>query len=97
MAIEITGTTNEQKQMESGEPIFTEKKYKDGWQMKLMKTNELFLNVAVYTEAGTIADTKTFNTQSEIEINIFKKYLEWFEDSPDKNIKKMVKMTVRKS
>jgi len=97
MAYKIIGVTDEQQKLEAEEPIFKETKYKDGWQMKLIKLNENFLNVSVYDESGTVADTKTFNTQSNVETNIFKKYLEWFEDSPDKNIRKMVKMTVRKS
>jgi hypothetical protein len=97
MAKVITGTTSEQLQMESGKPVFSEKKYKNGWKMIIEQLNDTFLNVKVYNEAGTIADTKTFNTQSEQEILILEKYISWFEESPDKNIRKMVKMAVRKT
>lgn len=97
MAKIIAGTTDEQLQMESGKPIFSEKKYKNGWQMIIEQLNNTFMNVKVYNEAGIISDMKTFNTQSEQEILILKKYISWFEEAPEKNIKKMVKMVVVKS
>lgn len=95
--LRIKGVTSEQQQMETGQPVFEEKKYKDGWKMVLSKLNDTFLNVKVYNEAGIIQDTKTFNSQSDQEINILSKYIEWFETDPEKNIRKMVKLVVRKS
>jgi hypothetical protein len=97
MAKTLPGTTAEQLQMESGKPIFEETKYKNGWQMIMQQLNDKFMVVKVYTEAGTIADTKTFNTQSDQEILILEKYMQWFEEAPEKNVNKMVKMAVRKS
>ena len=93
----IPGTSEEQLQMESGKPVFSEKKYKNGWQMILEQLNDTFMNVKVYNEAGILADNKTFNTQSSQEILILEKYISWFEEAPEKNIKKMTRMVVRKS
>lgn len=93
---EIIGVSEEQKKMEAGEPVFKDAKYKNGWQLNMMQLNDTFMNTTVYDESGTIKDTKTFNTQSDQEISILQKYIEWFEEAPEKNIRKMTKMVVRK-
>ena len=97
MAYKILGISKEQKLMEAEQPVFEEKKYKNGWLMKLTQLNDTFLNVSVYDESDTIQDIKTFDTMSEAETLILAKYISWFEEAPEKNISKMVKMAVRKS
>lgn len=95
MATKILGVSEEQLRIEAGKPLFEERKYKDGWQMILTQMNDTFLNVKIYDEFGVVRDIKTFNSNSDQEISILEKYIQWFEESPDKNIRKMVKMIVR--
>ena len=74
---------------------FEETKSKNGWVLKINKNNKLFLITTLYDAGGSFKEMKTFNLSKENEMIFFKKYIELFEDDPDKNIKAMLRMTIR--
>lgn len=74
---------------------FEETKSKNGWLLKITKNNSVFITTALYDAGGTYRETKSFNLKIDNDLIFFKKYIELFEEDPDKNIKAMTSMTIR--
>ncbi len=74
---------------------FEETKSKNGWLLKITKNNSVFITTALYDAGGSYRETKSFNLQHDNELIFFKKYIELFEEDPDKNIKTMLTMKIR--
>lgn len=75
---------------------FIETKSKNGWKLIIDKANKLLISTTLYSSSGAFKDIKTFNLQIDNEMIFFKRYIELFEEDPDKNIKAMMAMTIRK-
>lgn len=83
------------ERQKAGIPLFKEKKVKDGWVLNMVKQNSELLSVSLYNEAGTIVESKMFETQKEDQIEKLREYISLFEDNPQQNYRKMMQIKLR--
>ncbi len=81
---------------ETEEVVFKDKKTNRGWVLNMVKMNEVLLTTSLYDDSGAFMETKAFNLNYESDLEIFRIYLSLFEDNPQKNLQKMLKLTLRK-
>jgi len=87
-------SVEEQNQM-TGTPLFKDKKIKEGWTLNLFKQNEQILSTSLYDSGGRMVENKAFLTQYDDEIALLREYIELFEESPEKNYKKMSRIKTK--
>lgn len=79
----------------AGIPVFQDKKVNSGWILNIVKNNSMMMTTSLYDDSGTFMETMAFNTKTENDLEIFRKYVEYFEEDPKKNLQKMLKLRVR--
>lgn len=85
----------EVENQKAGIPVFKDKKVNNGWILNIVKNNSIIMTTSLYDDADTFIESMAFNTQIENDLEIFRKYVEYFEDNPKNNLQKMLKLRVR--
>ena len=75
--------------------IFSETKSKNGWVLEINKNNNLFITTSLYDKSGLFREAKSFSLKKDNDLIFFKKYVELFEENPDKNLRAMLAMKIR--
>ena len=75
--------------------IFSETKSKNGWVLKIDKNNNVFITTALYDKSGLFRESKSFSLKKDNDLIFFKRYIELFEEDPDKNLRAMLAMKIR--
>lgn len=75
--------------------IFSETKSKNGWVLKINKNNNIFITTSLYDNSGALRESKSFSLKNDNDLVFFKKYIELFEENPDKNLRAMLAMKIR--
>ena len=75
--------------------IFSETKSKNGWVLKINKNNNIFITTSLYDNSGALRESKSFSLKNDNDLIFFKKYIELFEENPDKNLRAMLAMKIR--
>jgi len=75
--------------------IFSETKSKNGWMLKINKNNNIFITTSLYDKSGALRESKSFSLKKDNDLVFFKKYIELFEENPDKNLRAMLAMKIR--
>jgi hypothetical protein len=88
--IDVEKEINELKQTSTQH--FEETKFRKGWELKILKINELMINLTLYDNSGKFVESKMFNIRNDNDIENMRKYIQYFEDDPEKNLKKMEKL-----
>lgn len=85
----------ESERQSLGQPLFTEKKVKNGWVLNLVKQNDELLSTSLYDASGKIVENKMFETQNIEQITKLNEYIALFESNPEKNYRQMMKIKLR--
>jgi len=77
------------------EEEFKDKRTKNGWVLNLVKVNDIHITSSLYDDGGSFVESKTFNLNYENDMDILRKYIELFEENPEKNKKTMLRLILR--
>ena len=61
----------------------------------MVKVNDIHITTSFYDDGGAYIESKTFNLNYENDLVILRKYIELFEDNPEKNKIKMTSLRLR--
>jgi hypothetical protein len=81
--------------MATSTEIFSETKSKNGWVLKINKNNNLFITTSLYDKSGLFRESKSYSLNNDNDLIFFKKYIELFEENPEKNLRAMLAMKIR--
>jgi hypothetical protein len=69
--------------------LFKDSYHKMGWNLNVVKNNEIVITTSLYNEFGKIVETKSFRTTQSEDLKSLKEYIELFLDNPKKNLQKI--------
>jgi hypothetical protein len=95
MRVDSMTDMNEEERQAAGIPLFKDKKVKDGWVLNLFKQNEEILSTSLYNQMGQMVENKAFLTQTVAGVEMLAEYIALFDEDPEKNYKKMMRINVR--